>query len=134
VKIERFKDIEAWQLARELTRKVYQLTKKPRFARDFGLKGQIQDAAGSSMHNIAEGFDSETNPEFIRFLRYAKRSCTEVQSELYVALDQQYITSQEFQDVYDHAGRTRAAIRGFIKYLLSYAKSQKKTITLNAEP
>ena len=134
MKIERFEDIEAWQLARELTRKVYQLTKKPRFARDFGLKGQIQDAAGSSMHNIAEGFDSETNPEFIRFLRYAKRSCTEVQSELYVALDQQYITSQEFQDVYDHAGRTRAAIRGFIKYLLSYAKSQKKTITLNAEP
>lgn len=134
MKIERFEDIEAWQLARELTRKVYQLTKRPRFARDFGLKGQIQDAAGSSMHNIAEGFDSETNPEFIRFLRYAKRSCTEVQSELYVALDQQYITSQEFQDVYDHAGRTRAAIRGFIKYLLSYAKSQKKTITLNAEP
>ncbi len=58
------------------------------------------------MHNIAEGFDSETNPEFVRFLRYAKRSCTEVQSELYVALDQQYITNAEFQDVYDHAGRT----------------------------
>ena len=82
LKIERFEDIEAWQLARELTRKVYDLTKKSKFARDFGLKGQIQDAAGSSMHNIAEGFDSETTSEFIRFLRYAKRSCTEVQSEL----------------------------------------------------
>ena len=80
----RFEDIEAWQLARELTLKVYNLTKKGKFARDFGLKGQIQDAAGSSMHNIAEGFDSETNPEFVRFLRYAKWSCTEVQSELYV--------------------------------------------------
>ena len=91
MKIERFEDIEAWQLARELARKVYGLTKKTNFAGDFGLKGQIQDAAGSSMHNIAEGFDSETNPEFVRFLRYAKRSCTEVQSELYVALDQQYI-------------------------------------------
>jgi four helix bundle protein len=132
VKIERFEDIEAWQLARELTRKVYELTKKPRFARNFGLKGQIQDAAGSSMHNIAEGFDSETNPEFIRFLRYAKRSCTEVQSELYVALDQQYTTNAEFQDVYDHAGRTRAAIRGFIKYLVSYQK--RSAITLNGEP
>jgi len=108
------KDIEAWQLARELARRVYGLTKKAKFARDFGLKGQIQDAAGSSMHNIAEGFDSETNPEFIRFLRYAKRSCTEVQSELYVALDNQYIMNNEFQGVYDHAGRTRAAIRGFI--------------------
>ena len=92
MKIERFEDIEAWQLARELTRKVYCLTGKSRFAKDYGLKNQIQDAAGSSMHNIAEGFDSETNAEFIRFLRYAKRSCSEVQSELYVALDEGYIS------------------------------------------
>ena len=104
------------------------LTKKVKFARDFGLKGQIQDAAGSSMHNIAEGFDSETNPEFVRFLRYAKRSCTEIQSELYVALDQGYITKVEFQEVYDYAGRTRAAIRGFIKYLLAYEQDQRKKI------
>jgi len=61
MKIERFEDIEAWQLARELTRKVYRLTKKPVLTKDYGLKRQIQDAAGSSMHNIAEGFDSETN-------------------------------------------------------------------------
>jgi len=124
MRIERFEDIEAWQLARELTRKVYELTKKDKFARDFGLRRQIQDAAGSSMHNIAEGFDSETNNEFVRFLRYAKRSCTEVQSELYMAVDQQYITKAEFQDVYDHAGRTRATIRGFIKYLLSYEQDR----------
>ena len=129
MKIERFEDIEAWQLARQLTCKVYSLTKKTKFARDFGLRGQIQDAAGSSMHNIAEGFDSETNPEFIRFLRYAKRSCTEVQSELYMALDQHFITNDEFQDVYDHAGRTRAAIRGFIKYLVAY-KQEKKNLNL----
>ena len=90
------------------------------------MKGQIQEAAGSSTHNIAEGFDSETNPKFIRFLRYAKRSRTEVQSELYVALDQQYVTRQEFQDVYDHAGRTRAATRGFIKYLQTMSKVNPK--------
>ena len=132
MRIERFEDFEAWQLARELTYKVYELTKKPTFARDFGLKGQIQDAAGSSMHNIAEGFDAETNPEFVRFLRYAKRSCTEVQSELYVALDQQYITNVEFQDVYDHAGLTRAAIRGFITYLVAYGQNQLKKS--NPEP
>jgi len=113
-------------LARELASKVYGLTKKGEFVRDFGLKKQIQTAAGSSMHNIAEGFDSETNREFVRFLRYAKRSCTEVQSELYMAVDQQYITKVEFQDVYDHAGRTRAAIRGFINYLLAYEKYQQK--------
>ncbi len=120
MKIERFEDIEALQLAHELTRKVYRLTKKPRFLKDYGLKNQIQDAAGSSMHNIAEGFDSETNPEFIRFLRYAKRSCTEVQSELYVALDEKYISTDEFRDTYELAGRTRAAIRGFITYLRKY--------------
>ncbi len=120
MKIERFEDIEAWQLARELTRKVYCLTRKSRFAKDYGLKRQIQDAAGSSMHNIAEGFDSETNAEFIRFLRYAKRSCSEVQSELYVALDEGYISADEFKDLYEKARRTRAAIRGFINYLKRY--------------
>ena len=61
MRIDRFEEIEAWQLARELSCKVYGLTKKANFARDFGLRGQIQNAAGSSMHNIAEGFDSESN-------------------------------------------------------------------------
>jgi len=129
-KIQRFEDIEAWQLARELARKVYRLTKKPRFAKDYGLKRQIQDAAGSSMHNIAEGFDSETNAEFIRFLRYAKRSCTEVQSELYLALDEEYVSTDEFKDVYEQARRTRAAIYGFIKYLKKYEENK----TTNREP
>ncbi|MCK9419481.1 MAG: four helix bundle protein [Nitrospirae bacterium] len=124
MKIERFEDIEAWQLARELTRKVYCLTKKPEFAKDFGLKRQIQEAAGSSMHNIAEGFDSETNAEFIRFLRYAKRSCSEVQSELYIALDEKYISTEEFEDVYEQAKRTRAAVRGFINYLKKYEEGK----------
>ena len=130
MKIEQFEDIEAWQLARELARKVYRLTKKPRFAKDYGLKRQIQDAAGSSMHNIAEGFDSETNAEFIRFLRYAKRSCTEVQSELYLALDEEYISTDEFKDVYEQARRTRAAVYGFIKYLKKYEENK----TTNREP
>jgi len=126
MKIEHFEDIEAWKLARELTRTVYRLTKTPGFAQDYGLKRQIQEAAGSSMHNIAEGFDAETNAEFIRFLRYAKRSCTEVQSELYVALDEEYITTVEFQDAYEQASRTRAAIRGFINYLRKYETSNEK--------
>ena len=65
------------------------------------------------MHNIAEGFDSETNPEFIRFLRYSKRSCTEVHSELYIAVDEEYISTGEFKDVYEQARRTHAAVRGF---------------------
>ena len=137
MKIERFEDIEGWQLARELTRKVYRLTKKTKFAKDFGLKSQIQEAAGSAMHNIAEGFDSETNAEFVRFLRYAKRSCTEVQSELYVALDEEYINAEEFKDVYEQATRTRATVRGFINYLKKYENHKSTNVerwTLNPEP
>jgi four helix bundle protein len=117
-----------------LTRRVYKLTQKPRFARDFGLKGQIQQAAGSVMHNIAEGFDAETNPEFIRFLRYAKRSCTEVQSELHLAHDQEYITPAEFEEVYDFAARTRAANRGFINYLTRFEATQKAPLKREPSP
>ena len=135
MKIERFEEIEGWQLARELTKKIYHLTNKGKFARDFGLMRQIQNAAGSVMHNIAEGFDSDTNAEFLRFLRYAKRSCSEVQSELYVALDQKFISESEFRVVYNHAGRTRATIRGFVKYLIAYAqKSQQGRRKNNGKP
>jgi len=134
MRIDKFEEIEAWQLGRQLTQQVYRLTKKPRFAHDFGLTRQIQEAAGSAMHNIAEGFDAETNLEFIRFLRYAKRSCSEVQSELHVALDQEYITRTEFETVYQHAARTRAAIRGFINYLTRYQATRRGVKPLNAEP
>ncbi len=120
MKIQRFEEIKAWQLARKLTQKIYNLTKNPEFSKDYGLKDQIRNAAGSSMHNIAEGFDSESNAEFIRFLRYAKRSCTEVQSQQYVALDEKYISMDSFKETYDLAGETRATITGFIKYLKEY--------------
>lgn len=85
------------------------------------------------MHNIAEGFDSETNAEFIRFLRYAKRSCSEVQSELYVALDEAYISPDEFKEGYEQARRTRAAIRGFITYLKTY-EARKTYNPKSSEP
>jgi four helix bundle protein len=71
------------------------------------------------MHNIAEGFDGGTNAEFVKFLRYAQRSCTEVKSQLYVALDRRYITQVQFDHVYDQADKAHAKIGGFIRYLLS---------------
>ena len=123
---KKFEELPCWQRARELCQVINELLNRDMFRRDYSLKDQMWRAAGSVMDNIAEGFDSETNPEFVRFLRYAKRSCTEVQSELYVALDQQYITNAEFHDVYDHAGRTRATIRGFINYLVTYEQGQQK--------
>jgi len=127
MKIVRFEDIESWQLARELTKQVYACTASRAFSRDFGLRDQIQRAAGSVMHNVAEGFDSGGDPEFVRFLRYGQRSCTEVQSELYVALDQKYITEQQFQALFDQAEKVNAKIGGFIKYLLSSSKDRRRT-------
>jgi len=129
VTLTRFEDIDAWQDARILTKNVYQCTSRPSFARDFGLRDQIQRAAGSVMHNIAEGFDSGSDVEFVRFLRYAQRSCTEVQSELYVALDQKYVSEDQFRSLFDQASRTRSRIGGLIKYLLASAKDNPRPRT-----
>lgn len=120
--IRRFEDIEGWQLARELTRQVYALALRGAFAKDFGLRDQITRASGSVMHNIAEGFDAGSNPEFIKFLRYSQRSCSEVQSQLYVALDQAYISPEEFDAIYSQAALTHAKVGGFIRYLLNAPK------------
>jgi four helix bundle protein len=119
MKIERFEEIEAWQVARELTKQVYEVSRRGDFGRDRGLRDQIQRASGSIMHNIAEGFDSGSNAEFVRFLAYAQRSCTEVQSELYVASDQGYVTQSQFDELYAAAGTTKAKVGAFIKYLKS---------------
>lgn len=116
-RIERFEDIRAWQGARVLAQMVYEVSGQGAFARDFGLRDQIREAAGSAMHNIAEGFDAGADNEFVRFLRYARRSATEVQSELYIALDQSYITSERFQQIYDKATQVKKLINGFIGYL-----------------
>lgn len=121
--IRRFEDMECWQLARELTKRVYQVSGKGLFAKDFELRGQIRSAAGSSMHNCAEGFDGGSNPEFIRFLGYGQRSCTEVKSQLYAAIDQDYVTQGEFDEIYALASHTHSKIGGFIKYLLSTSKA-----------
>jgi len=117
MKIEKFEDIRAWQQARELANLVYDLTEKGGFARDYRLRDQVQGAAGSIMHNIAEGFDDGSDAEFIHFLKYARRSASEVQSEIYLALDRKYISQQDFQQAYDMATTTKKSINAFIAYL-----------------
>ena len=117
--IRQFEEIEAWQMARELTRRVYSTALRGAFAKDFGLRDQITRASGSVMHNIAEGFDGGSNAEFIKFLRYSQRSCSEIQSQLYIALDQAYISQEEFDCIYAQAAKTHAKVGGFIRYLLN---------------
>jgi four helix bundle protein len=116
--IDRFEDIMAWREARVLTRNIYAKTKREPFARDFGLRDQIQRASVSSMANVAEGFDCESKVEFGRFLGIARRSAVEVQSLLYVALDAEYLTTKEFAQLYEQARKTKALIGGFKKSLL----------------
>lgn len=96
---------------------VYDATGSGAFAKDFGLRNQIQSAAGSVMHNIAEGFESGSDAEFVRFLKYARRSASEVQSETYLALDRKYVDNQVFQRIYDKATETKKLINAFIGYL-----------------
>lgn len=116
-KIERFEDLQSWQKARILANTIYDLTENPRFNKGFHLRNQIQDAAGSIMHNIAEGFNAGTNPEFIRFLKISRRSASEVQSELYLALDRKYINQEELHIAYNLATESKRLINGMIAYL-----------------
>ncbi|MBM4148855.1 MAG: four helix bundle protein [Lentisphaerae bacterium] len=115
--IRRFEDIEAWQLARCLTARVYALTEQKRFSMDSGLRDQMRRAAVSITSNIAEGFDGGSHAEFAKFLQYAQRSCSELQSQLYVVLDCHGMDKDVFKDIYGEIGVVRQKLGAFIKYL-----------------
>ena len=117
MRIEKFEDIESWKLARELTKGIYGITKLNNFSKDFGLKDQIQRASVSIMANISEGFDSNSDKSFINFLNYSYRSASEVQSLLYVAIDQEYISTNEFESLYMNCKDIKNLIGGLIQYL-----------------
>jgi four helix bundle protein len=122
---KKFEELPCWQKTRELCQAVSRLINKAKFRNDPNLKEQIWKASGSAMDNIAEGFDDGSSREFIRFLGYSQRSCGEVQSQLYRALDCGYISNSEFKDVYDLAGECRKQIKGFRKYLRNYKKVEE---------
>ena len=115
--IQRFEDLECWQQARQLVNAVYQLIKTTDAQRDFSLRDQMTSAAISVMYNIVEGFDSGSPAEFMKFLGYSRRSASEVQTCLYVALDQGLVHESVFKNIYDQAERTRKIIDGFRRYL-----------------
>jgi four helix bundle protein len=137
-KIERFEDIEAWKEARKLAREIYEVTRRGGFRQDRDLRDQLRRAAVSVMANIAEGFDAGSTPEFQRFLLYALRSSSEVQSHLYVALDQGYLDDKWFALLYDRSRSVKNLIGGFRRYLrsatLSRSGSRASTSTTKPEP
>ena len=108
---------------------VYDATEQGKFARDFKLRDQICGAAGSVMHNCAEGFDSGYDGEFGVFLKYARRSASEVQSEIYLALDRNYVDQPTFKQIYDKATENEEDHQR--AHCLSQKKqsSQKQTLT-----
>ena len=112
-----FEELMAWQKARELTKLIYGYAKKENLRTDFGLVDQICRAAVSVMSNIAEGFERGSREEIIYFLYIAKASCGEVRAQLYVALDQGYISRDEFQRAVELAKYVSALIFKFIDSL-----------------
>ncbi len=113
----KFEDIIAWQKARELCKIINAYTLYAEFSRDFKLVSQIKSSSGSAMDNIAEGFERGGNKEFIQFLFIAKGSVGETRSQLYRALDNEYITQEDFQKAYNLADEVGKLIRGLISHL-----------------
>ncbi len=123
---KRFEELPCWQKARELCKAVFDLIEGSKIKNDYSLRDQIWRASGSTMDNIADGFDDGSTAEFIRFLGYSQRSCGEVQSQLYRALDCNYIAEEQFRETYELASEVRKQIKGLRKYLRNYKSSNLK--------
>lgn len=119
MKISRFEDIEVWQLARKFVSRIYEITNEENFKKDFALREQIRRAGLSVISNISEGFERQSNLEFIRFLYIAKASAGEARAQLYIALDLNYIEENIFKKLIFDAEKISKSISGFIKYLRS---------------
>jgi four helix bundle protein len=117
-----------------LTGEIYRLTKNPKFAKDFGLAGQIQRAAVSIMSNIGEGFERGGNQEFIQFSYIAKGSCGEVRSHIYVAFDQDYVARKDAEELIESFKRLSIMISNFINYMKRSAlRGEKFTNTTRSK-
>jgi four helix bundle protein len=111
-KVERFEDLVAWQKARGFAAEIYRVTNIGEFARDWDLRGQIRRAAVSVMSNISEGFERNRPREFYHFLSISKGSCGEARSQLYVALDAQYLSQPDFDKLSAQAEELSRVISG----------------------
>jgi four helix bundle protein len=114
---KKFEEIAVWQKSRELTKLIYEATKRENFARDYALRDQIRRASVSIMSNIAEGFERSGTAEFGQFLATAKGSAGEFRSQLYIALDQNYLEHDLFEKLGSLATEVSRMISGLMRYL-----------------
>lgn len=121
--IRKFEDLLAWQKARELVRKIYLATREGPFAKDYGLRDQIRRASVSVMSNIAEGFERSSSAEFHQFLVIAKGSCAEVRSQLYAALDIEYLSNDTFNELMSLAQEVGRIVGGLRQAIDNRRKS-----------
>src|SRR5262245_31935445 len=115
--VNRFEDLEIWRLARELYRKISKVAQVLRGAKEFRFAEQIKLAARSIMDNIAEGFERNSRLEFLNSLSISKGECGELKSQLFRALDNQYIDEKWFEDLYHSTEKKSRKIASFVKYL-----------------
>ena len=116
--ITRFEDLDIWKEARKLSKEIYLITlNNSDFKNDFRFRDQIRASSGSIMDNIAEGFERNGNLEFRQFLSIAKGSAGEVRSQLYRALDFNYITQEVFDVLKTDSENLSGKINNFITYL-----------------
>jgi four helix bundle protein len=122
VAIRRFEDIDAWKAAEKMSQ-AFDL--RAAAIKSGRLLRQMEDCCDSVMANIAEGFDSRSDSEFLRFLKIAYRSASEFQSHLYTAKNRKYLAKAEFDHLYGLAKETKALTAGFMRYLDKCLKSEK---------
>ena len=116
-RVQRFEDLDAWKIARELARETYALSRTGAFPKDFALRDQICRSSVSIMSNIAEGFERDGDKEFVNFLSIAKGSAGETRSLLYVGRDQNYVSDSEFQRISSRLAENSRVISGLSNYL-----------------
>ncbi|HTV43043.1 MAG TPA: four helix bundle protein [Candidatus Sulfotelmatobacter sp.] len=114
-KINSFEELEAWKLAREMVRFVYRIFRRAPANRDFGLRGQVQDAAVSVMTNVAEGFERVHPGEKLQFYNVARASCGEVRSLSYVMLDAEYVSETEHTELMERIIKTGKLVSGLMR-------------------
>ncbi len=123
-KISQFEDLEVWKDSVKIAADLYKLTETGKIKNDWGMKDQLRRAVCSISNNIAEGFEYNNNPDFIRFLKYAKGSAGEVRNQLYVLEEAGFIESDQYKQFHSRLISLSKQIAGFKKYLTDYQRKK----------